>query len=294
MALTETLPDVEPDLTESTITLESFLEGTPPGVQATVADFRETRDGAWRLVTPDIQLHCGSPQCGGPRPFSHRGTNVQFTGQTLNVFLPYACRNCNLTHKIFALCLDHDGSERSGLALKYGEWPVFGPQTSNRLLTLIGPDGDTFLKGRRAESQSLGIGAYTYYRRVVENQKNRLLDEILKVAERSRAQPQMLDALTAAKKESQFSKAVDLLKNAIPPALLIDGHSPMGLLRTALSEGANAKTDEECLDMAMSVRIILQEFAERTDAALKDQGELRSAVSRLLDRSHSPSSEKAG
>jgi hypothetical protein len=288
VAVTETLPAVEPDATDSAITFEVFLEATPPGVQAFVANFRETRDGAWRLATPDIQLHCGSPQCGGPRYFSHRGSTVQFGGQTLNVFLPYACRNCNLTQKIFAICLDHDGSERSGLALKYGEWPVFGPPTSSRLLAMLGSDGDTFLKGRRAESQSLGIGAHTYYRRVVENQKNRLIDEILKVVDRSRPQQQTLEALAAAKKESQFSKAVDLLKNAIPPALLIDGHSPLGLLRTALIEGANAKTDEDCLEMAMSVRVILQEFAERTDAALKDQGELRSALSRLLDRQPGP------
>ena len=42
-------------------------------------------------------------------------------------------------------------------------------------MKLVGPDRDDFLKGRRCENQGLGVGAFIYYRRVVENQKNRIL-----------------------------------------------------------------------------------------------------------------------
>jgi hypothetical protein len=256
-----------------------------------VAGFREMKDGSWRLTTPDIQLHCD--QCGASRYFSHRGTPVPFGNQTLNVFLPYACRTCNLTQKIFAIFLDHDETDGSGQALKYGEWPVFGPPTSGRLLSLVGSERDMFMKGRRAESQSLGVGAFTYYRRIVETLKNKLIDEIVRVGERARVQQQMLDSLAAAKKEAQFSRAVDLAANAVPPTLLIDGHNPLSLLRTALTEGNAAKSDDEALEIATSMRIVLQEFAEKAHVALKDQGELRSAVSRLASRGQR-SNEKAG
>jgi len=37
---------------------------------------------------------------------------------------------------------------------------------------------------RQAEALGLGIGAFGYYRRVLENQKDRLFDEILKVSVR--------------------------------------------------------------------------------------------------------------
>ena len=37
------------------------------------------------------------------------------------------------------------------------------------------------MKGRRCGNLGLGIGAFVYYRRVVENQKSRILDEIIKV-----------------------------------------------------------------------------------------------------------------
>jgi len=46
------------------------------------------------------------------------------------------------------------------------------------VITLIGPDREIFLRGRRAENQGLGIGAFAYYRRVVENQKGRIITQI--------------------------------------------------------------------------------------------------------------------
>lgn len=275
------------------ISLVEFLEGTPPAATTLIQTVRAYRNNAWYLLTPDIQLHCGSEHCGGPRFFSYRGPAVPFGSDTLNVFLSYACRNCNRTFKTFALWLWHDEDKASGKALKYGEWPVFGPPTPSRLVSLVGPDRDAFLKGRRAENQGLGIGAFAYYRRVVENQKNRLLDEIMRVAERTRAAQSTIAALTAAKDETQFSRAVDLVKDSIPPSLLIDGHNPMTLLHSALSEGLHAQTDEECLEIATSVRVILQELTEKTAAALKDHAELKSALSRLLNRGDTDSS-KAG
>lgn len=38
------------------------------------------------------------------------------------------------------------------------------------------------MKGRRCESKSLGIGAFVYYRRVVEEQRTAILGQIINVA----------------------------------------------------------------------------------------------------------------
>jgi hypothetical protein len=42
------------------------------------------------------------------------------------------------------------------------------------------------------------------------------------------------------------------------------------------------RTDEECLELATSIRVVLTEFAERVANALKDEAELNTAVARLL------------
>ena len=153
---------------------------------------------------------------------------------------------------------------------------------------MIGPDREAFLKGRRAENQGLGIGAFSYYRRVIENQKSRIIDEIIKVATRIGAKQEMLDNLKKAQTETQFSKSIEMIKDGIPESLLISGgHNPLTLLHSALSEGLHAESDEDCLEYASSIRIVLSDLAEKLSEALKDDKKLKDAVSKLLNKNQS-------
>jgi hypothetical protein len=145
-------------------------------------------------------------------------------------------------------------------------------------------NGDLFLKGRRAEIEGLGIGAFSYYRRIIEAQKNRLLDEVIRVARHLGTSPDTIAVLEAAKQETQFSRPVDDVKDAIPPALYIKGHNPLTLLHSALSQGLHNESDEKCLEAASDVRLILVEFAERLTEAMKDHKELNDALTRLVNR----------
>jgi hypothetical protein len=174
------------------------------------------------------------------------------------------------------------GDGLSGSCYKFGEYPPYGPPTPARLIRLFGSQRETFLKGRRCEIQGLGIGAFIYYRRVVETQKNQILTEIIKVATKIGAPADMIATLETAKSEIQFSKALTLAKNAIPPALLINGQNPLTLLHSALSVGVHEQTDERCLELAHDVRVVLAELAERLGQALKDEAELNQAISRLI------------
>ena len=170
----------------------------------------------------------------------------------------------------------------SGEIYKYGEHPSFGPPVPAKVISLVGPERDYFLKGRRSESQGLGIAAFAYYRRVIENQKNRLFDEIIRVSAKVGADPEILADLEKAKLEIQFSKAISEIKHGLLQVLLMNGHNPLGLLHSALSEGLHAQTDDQCLELATSIRIVMTELAERISIALKDEAELAGAVSRLF------------
>jgi hypothetical protein len=126
-----------------------------------------------------------------------------------------------------------------------------------------------------------------YYRRVVENQKNRILDEIIRVSHHLLADDQLTKELEAAKLEVQFTKAVEEIKHALPQSLLINGHNPLLLLHSALSAGVHELSDENCLEIASSIRIVLVEFAERLAQAMKDEAELNEAVNRLAHKKQS-------
>jgi len=199
-----------------------------------------------------------------------------------NFFLQYQCRACCSYVKTLALALLRVPDQPFDLAIKYGEMPPFGPNLPSRLVTLIRSDRDLFFKGRRAESQSLGIGAFAYYRRVIEQQKSSLLGAIVKASERLGANEDQLAELRAALDKPRFSDAVRAMGSAIPERLLIRGHNPMLLLHTALSSHLHKGSDDECLEAATSIRLVLIEFSERLDEVMKDQAELDVAVSRLL------------
>jgi hypothetical protein len=266
-----------------------FLEGISPGSITSVSDVAKKKSYSGtlyhELVAPDLQLHCSHDSCNGMR-FFRRSPSSSLPSLEVDewkfFYLGYRCANCQSAEKTFSLAVNLDKGGTTAKAYKFGELPEYGPPTPARLIKLIGPDRDAFLKGRRCENQGLGIGAFVYYRRVVENQKNRILDEIIKVAKKLNVSSPVLLELEAAKSDTQFTKAIGNVKQSIPQSLLINGHNPLLLLHRALSAGVHELTDSECLELAASIRVVLAELSDRLSQALKDEAELNRALSHLL------------
>lgn len=272
-----------------------FLERTPPMLSKLITNLA-TRipsiDGA--LINPvyfeipfnDIYIYCPSEICKGKRKFkcTNKSNRPHLDKDYNNYFLQYKCRNCGEHLKYFALMIKLNKDDETVCdVIKMGEWPTFGPRTPGRFIKLIGPDKELFLKGRQAEIMGLGIGSFTYYRRVVENQKNRLIDSIINVAKKIDYPQKLIKILEEAKKEDQFSKSIDLIKDNIPQQLFIDGHNPLTQIHKALSVGIHKLNDEECLDYATSIRTVLFELSNSISTALKERSTLKSAIG-ILNR----------
>jgi hypothetical protein len=276
--------------------MKEFLENTPPNVELEVSDAVQYEWSSsslnYTVATPELLLTCESESCKGPRLYGCESVIYLKPKETSFGYLVYVCQNCRRMVKRFSLAVfrkieSHGEKDRSGIVLKLGELPTFGPPLPARLISLIGGDRELFLKGRRAEINGLGIGAYAYYRRVVENEKGRIIREIGKVAERVGATPEDLELFKRAAQETQFSKAIDMIKPAIPESILMGGHNPLTLLHSATSEGLHEKNDATCLELAQDIRLLLTELADRISALLKSEQELKTAVSRLLARNNS-------
>ena len=266
-----------------------FLAKVPPGVSTGVENVIKRQPGkqitSIELNVPDIETYCDNAKCKGERVHAEISrTGCTHAGHGIYI-IQYICRNCGESIRSIGVTFESLlNLTESVNAIKFGEFPLFGPPVPPRVITLIGPDRDLFLKGRRSELQGLGVGAFAYYRQVVEQQKDRLVSEIAKVAKKTGADETTLLRFERALKEPQFSKAVDEIKDAIPQALLINGQNPLKLLHTALSEGIHNGTDEECLAIATSIRVILTDLSERISVVLKETSELRTALSRLMNR----------
>jgi hypothetical protein len=79
-----------------------------------------------------------------------------------------------------------------GKIMKIGEVPRFGDSLRGRGVELLEGDQEDLRKGHQCETQGLGVGAFSYYRRVVENTKDRVFEDVIKVAEALRAPDELL------------------------------------------------------------------------------------------------------
>jgi len=281
------------------ITFKDILQDLPPGEYFDVPDAvyetpKPSMGGDEKMLmavsTPDLQLHCDSDKCNGVRlfqynqfPFYYEFREVE-GGDTCydNVYIEYLCQNCKENIKSFAIMfIKIFDDKKTADLIKFGEYPFYGPHIPSKLVSLIGPDRELFLKGIKCESQKLGIAAFSYYRRVIENQKNRLIDNIANVLTNLKVDKEALVLLENAKNEIQFKTSMNKLKPYLPKELLIHDSNPLVLLHKSLSVGLHGLTDEECLEYAHSIRVVLTELADRLKSLLADHNELKRALKNL-------------
>ncbi|MEP7706237.1 hypothetical protein [Paraglaciecola sp. 25GB23A] len=198
----------------------------------------------------------------------------------------FRCCNCRRSTYTFFLeinpLVDSKADNTTDFEIqKIGQIPRHGKRIPTKASKIIGKERDLFFKGSLSENQGLGIGAFSYYRRVLDLQKDKIFDEVIKVLKLTSRNEALVQELTDAKAETQFTKAVDKIQTALPDGLLIGGHNPLKLLYSALSQALHSHTDEECLELAQDIKVVLFEFSEKLDSALKESVELNEAVNRL-------------
>lgn len=267
---------------------KEFLESTPAYVEAKfenlIVDLAPSSPGFTPgLFSPRIQLHCELDD--GVRWFDGDPATVGCASYK-TVFITYGCRDCGRWRKTFALILDpKPPNSKLGVltAVKLGEYPPFGSHLAKRLQDMLSkPDLELYRKGLRTEREGHGIGAAAYYRRVVDNQWQALVKKLCVAAKRLGASPEELRVFDEALAQQQFATAVDLLRDAIPAKLLIlDGQNPLTLLYRPLSVQIHELTDEECLQQAADIRVVLNETFDNIGRVLSGDEALRAAVSRL-------------
>ena len=272
------------------LSFAKFLETTPPNQSARISDLAVSThvSNYCSINTPKLKLHCQHDSCA--RVMNFRCVEISRDGERLmpdefNYFyIVYQCSNCRHEQKVFSLiaAVCKSGPPQ-GECCKFGELPPYGPHVPSKLIELIRPDRDLFLQGLRCENQGFGIGAFAYYRRVVENQKNRIIKRILKVAKKIGTTPDTIVKLNAAIKETQFKTALGMTKDVIPQKLFINDQNPILALHHALSVGVHRFSDEQCLALARDVRILLGDLSEKMAFILKDDAEVGRALSSLMN-----------
>jgi len=158
------------------------------------------RERAWGITLPTLDLPCPNGVCRGVRRFQPSPRLLHGERRCEIFTVEYTCANCQRTEKTYVLYLHEgrkEGDRTAAPVAKIGEWPPRDLGIPERLLTVLGDDyaRELFRKGRLAESEGLGIGAFTYYRRVVERQREHVVDEMIRVAQRVQAFADQIETL---------------------------------------------------------------------------------------------------
>lgn len=233
-------------------------------------------------IPPRIELYC--KVCCGTRGFNTGREQIEVEGQSISdEFIYYSCKDCERDGKGYAVRISHVSGQTFRF-IKYGEQPPFAPQYDPRVGELLGADEHYYRKGLDCEGLGMGIGAFAYYRRVLENQRVALFDRVINVAERLGAPIELMEGLRKAGVDGQFTKAIETIKAGPLQAIYVNGHNPLTLLYDAVSDGLHRQSDEDNMETAQTIRLLLGDLARRLDELMADHNEVESAVNRLLTK----------
>jgi hypothetical protein len=177
---------------------------------------------------------------------------------------------------------------------KVGQTPPWAPPPIGKHLeALLGEDEQSFFeKGLACESQSYGVGAYAYYRRIVEGTIDTLLPSILDlIPERER--PAYEQALTNVARATAAKDKIALVKDLLPTTLRPNGYNPLGVLHTALSEGIHQDSDEKCLEYAGEIREVLSYLITQLATQKESSARFTKSMQKLLDKNKPKSASAA-
>lgn len=204
--------------------------------------------------------------------------NIATKGEVFR--LEYTCVGCGDVKVYFIVKIADDLKSVTKVG-QFPAWEITGDPAVERLL---GGERRHYL--RRAlvsESQGYGIGAFAYYRRIVEEIIDELLTEIAELIgpdDRDRFQA----ALAQAKRTRVAAEKIDLVKDLLPPILRPDGMNPLKTLHETLSEGLHAESDERCLGLAMEVREIIIFLATQVASSRQAAKSFTASMRSLLEK----------
>lgn len=260
--------------------IKEFLETAP---LYSWREFKRPNLNRRSLAIWQIDAHCDV--CDQSRPFqdqSSRGggagmpDNVLKSGTSHFYFLCVSCNNSSREYLVEQVLDD----EKIRLQ-KYGELPRTILVRDRILQKFLQDDRDSYEKAIICLSHEYGIAAFAYFRRIIENNINRLLDLVQEDAQSSGGDKETLDAIGELRKDAPMSEKIKVANLALPSHLKPDGLNPLGRLYQVLSEGVHNMSDEECLAKAKATSECLTFLVSELASRREHRNRFKSMVSKL-------------
>ena len=212
--------------------------------------------GRYGQLPKRIKMFCSHEKCESPTWWETGSETVHFGGDFIEQRV-YTCRNCGVKKQYYHLIWqEHD---RYNLFIKAGQWPALSIEPSPELAKALGPvDTKLYKKGLMDFKFGHGIGAIAYFRRVLENKINALLDLIVEAAQNAKVEIAEIVEIEKIKKSHRVEDRIDVALKILPSSLRPGGHNPLDKLYAPSSAGLHGESDDECLRLFSEARFVFE------------------------------------
>lgn len=163
---------------------------------------------------------------------------------------------------------------------KIGQFPPFQFKPDKTVLRfLTDEDKENYSKAKMCLSQSYGIGAFSYYRRILEKEIVRIIEDLASLETDNSEEIKAL--YEKYKKDHQMSNMIDGIKPFLPDSLKSIGENPIKLLYKQLSGGIHDFSEEDCLEKSLSIDSILCFILKKLEEEKSDLKDIRKAMKKL-------------
>ena len=191
----------------------------------------------------------------------------------------YLCAACGRYERHFLLTF----STNKDFVLKTGQYPPWDMSVDKNIADLLGAYVDHYRKALVCESQNYGIGAVSYYRRIVEDIIDTLLDSIAAILPASEADRYQA-ALAETKKTIVTQDKIALVKDMLPEILRPNGINPLSILHQSLSEGLHEKSEDECSEIASTIKEAIIFLVNQVLSTREQSMKFSDGMKKLLDK----------
>jgi hypothetical protein len=208
------------------------------------------------LLPEEIKMYCGHPRCRKEQQWKTGDVTHYFSRQEVQS-RTYACRNCG-ENDIEYLFIWHELEQCGGEFLKVGQFPPLAIELSSELSKALGEENaELYKKALINANYNHGLGAIAYFRRVLENKVNLIIDLI---AEALRLEQVEVEAkeLEKIKRSHRVEDKIDFASGILPKNLRPGGHNPLDKLYAAASAGLHGESDDDCLIIFNDARFVFE------------------------------------
>ena len=165
---------------------------------------------------------------------------------------------------------------------KIGQLPAFERNPEKEVLDYLNEeDKGNYSKALANLSIGYGIGAFAYFRRIIENEIKRLVNDIsqLDIEDSDKVKA----AWTEYEQNHQMSILIDNINPYIPKSLKELGDNPIRLLHQQLSGGIHEYSEETCQEKARQIDILLRHVIKKVNSEKFELIEVKKAMKGLKE-----------